>query len=453
MKIFKHIGLLAVLLAGLTACQEKVTDPTFGKDEMPYIYMDWAGTFVYNIGDVMEFTAQVAPSNETECRWLIDGEIVSNTNSIEYEITEPEPFTLRFEAERNGLINFREANVTVIKPFVPKEYNKIAMGVLSVEGDAAQVQWDYITHLMYASVQVSDDSGKLTLPDAAALSKLKTVVSLAHNEGVYVLIDITGPISRPTGSGFYNEVNFNNVAADPEKRKILIEDIKNFVSEYDLDGVNIYINNLNNDFGGLSNEDQLTAFMDELGEALPKAEDTERGAFFVTASVPQAWNNSEFSWLGAVKRLDWMNFMQFGSSDLSPIPHAADWNINDTAARFVSYGVPAEKILIGIGAFGIKYDIPAGTAPTWGTIDGFLSYFKYSEIVKMDPDAASKNWIASGTGGIFYVGVSAPEVSVQYKAQLARDNGCGGMFVWAVDYDTTDSATSLTQAVYKEMNP
>lgn len=452
MKLFRHIGIIAILAAALAACQEKVTNPVFGDDEMPYIYMDWAATFVYGVGDVVKFTAQVAPSDDTACRWLVNDEIVSETNTIEYKIETAEPFTLRFEAERNGIVNYRTAQVTVTKPFVAKTYDKIAMGVLTENGSAAQVQWDYITHLMYSSVKVSDASGKLSLPDAAALGNLKTLVSLAHNEGVYVIVDITGPITFPAGAGVYNEVNFNNVAADPEKRTALIADIKAFAEEYDLDGVNIYINNLNNDFGGLSNEEELTAFMNELGKALPKPEETERGAFFLTASVPQAWNNTEFSWIGGVERLDWMNFMHFGGTDLSPVPHAADWYINDVA-KFVGYGVPAEKILVGIGAFGIKYDIPAGTSATWGTLDSYLSYPTYSEIVKMDGDASSKNWISSGTGGIFYVGVSAPEVSVACKAQLTLDNGYGGMFVWAMDYDTNDPASSLTQAVYREMNP
>ncbi len=113
----------------------------------------------------------------------------------------------------------------------------------------------------------------------------------------------------------------------------------------------------------------------------------------------------------------------------------------------MTYGVPAEKILIGIGAFGIKYDIPAGVSATWGDIDSYLSYFPYSEIVKMDQSAPSKNMLSQGTGG-----VSAPECSVEYKASLVKENSAGGMFVWMLEYDTDDPASSLTQAVYKAMN-
>ena len=453
MKILRYICILIACTCFCASCSEKVSNPVFADDETPYIYMDWAATNVCNIGDTLRFTAQVAPSEGTACRWLIDGQTMSTGRTLEYEVTSPEPFILRFEAERNGIVNYRTSNVTVTKPFEPKEYERVAMGVLCISATAASVQWDHITHLMISSLTVNTEDGQLTLPDAAALNSLKTTVSLAHNEGVYVIIDITGTLVLPGGTGIYNETAFNTVAADPALRTGLIAQIKSFVEQYDMDGVNIYINNLNNDFGGLSNEEELAAFMNELGEAMPLPENTGRGGFFITASVPQAWNNYEFSWLGSVTRLDWMNLMHFGSTDLTPCPHAADWNISDNISRFVTYGVPAEKILIGIGAFGIKYDIPAGVSATWGDIDSYLSYFPYSEIVKMDPSAPSKNMLSQGTGGLWYVGVSAPECSVEYKASLVKDNSAGGMFVWMLEYDTDDPASSLTQAVYKAMNP
>lgn len=153
------------------------------------------------------------------------------------------------------------------------------MGVLGISATAASVQWDHITHLMISSLTVNTEDGQLTLPDAAALNSLKTTVSLAHNEGVYVIIDITGTLVLPGGTGIYNETAFNTVAADPILRTGLIAQIKSFVEQYGLDGVNIYINNLNNDFGGLSNEEELAAFMNELGEAMPLPEDTGRGGF------------------------------------------------------------------------------------------------------------------------------------------------------------------------------
>ena len=438
----------------MTACDDNSSNPTFGDDEIPYIYMDWAGTYVYKVGDVVKFTAQVSPSQGTSCRWLVNETVVSETPSVEYTIPDAEPFTLRFEAVRNGFMNFRTAQVTVAKDFEPKAYNKAVMGVVTTGASSDMVQWDYITHLMVSSLTVSDDSGSLSLPSDAALANLKTIVSLAHNNGVYVIIDISGPISFPTGAGVYNETSLNAVAIDPEKSDRLIADIKKFVDDYELDGVNIYINNLNNDAGGLlPDKDGLVNFFGKLSETFPAEREAPYNHFFLTASVPMAWNNYEFYFLGNAPRLDWINLMLFGGTDLTPVPHAPDWQINDNISRFRdAAGIPTSKMMVGVAAFGISYDIPAGTSATWGNLDSFLSYPLYRDIVKMAPDATSKSEMTIGSASLYYTGLTAPDNSVESKANIVKDNDAMGMFIWTADYDTRDAASSITQAVWNRMN-
>ena len=53
------MGLLGALV--LASCAgEKVSDPVFGPDETPYIYMEWSSSQVYSVGDVIKYTAQVS---------------------------------------------------------------------------------------------------------------------------------------------------------------------------------------------------------------------------------------------------------------------------------------------------------------------------------------------------------------------------------------------------------
>lgn len=455
MKHLKYILASLFALCLFSACSDdSVDNPTFAPDEMPVIHMDWAGTYVYKVGDVVKFTAQVSPADGATFRWLVNDQVVSETTSIEYTVMDAEPFTLRFEVERNGIVNYRTAQVTVTKDFEAKNYERAVLGVLTKNGNVDQIQWDYITHLMYSSLTVSDATGELIMPDAAALNKLKTAVSLAHNNGVYVIVDITGSITFPAGTGVYNESFFNDVAADPTLRAKLIANIKKIVDEYELDGINFYINNLNNDAGTLKNHDELVNFVKELRVTFPAEREAPYNQFFLTASVPQAWNNYEFYFLGrAAESLDWVNFLLFGGTDLSPVPHAPDWQVADNIVRFRdSAGIPTQKMMIGIGAFGVKYDIPSGVSPTWGTLDQYLSYPLYNEIVKMDADAASKSMMTLGNASLYYVGVSGGENSIFTKATVAKEYDVKGMLIWAMDYDTQDPTTSLTQAVYNQMN-
>ena len=194
--------------------------------------------------------------------------------------------------------------------------------------------------------------------------------------------------------------------------------------------------------------------MNELAETFPAERESPYNHFFLTASVPMAWNNYEFYFLGRVPRLDWVNFLLFGGTDLTPVHHAPDWQVNDNIVRFRDVaGIPASKMLIGVGAFGVKYDIPVGTSPTWGNLDSFLSYPAYSEIIKMDADAPSKDMLNIGNASLYFVGVSADANSVNSKAAIAIENDVKGMFVWTLDYDTQDVSSSLVQAVYRQMNP
>lgn len=437
---------MGLFLFTMASCIDEETPTQFTEEDMPMIYMEWAADYIYGLGDTIHFTAQVSPGDMVETRWLVNGEVVSEELTISYPVLSSEPFNLRFEVERHGLTNFRTANVTVTKEFEAKNYNKIVLGVVSPEATLGSIQWDNITHLMYSSLVVDNTVPTLTTPDASSLERLRSFVTAAHNNGVYVIIDITGPINYLNGAGFYNETSFNEVAINPEKRTKLITDIKAFVDEYNLDGVNIYINNLNNDAGGLSDKEGITAFMNELGESLPQERPAPRDEFFFTASVPMAWNNYEFYHLANVPRLNWVNFMLFGGVDLSPVHHAPSWQVNDNIARFQNAGLPVSKMLIGIGAFGVQYNLN-GATPTWGNLDSFLQYRPYKEIVKLDANAANLNQLPFGDG-LFYSGVT----DANAKADNTISSNAAGMFIWTMENDSQAEGISLTGAVNDKLN-
>lgn len=452
MKIKKYLsGLLFGLL--LISCEaEKVTDPEFGSDEMPYIYMDWASSQVYSKGDTVKFTAQVSPLEGTDVRWLVDGDVVSTTPSIEYIIENEKGFTLRFEAERGGTVNYREANVAIKVPFVPKECSRKVMGVITTDGKADMVQWDYVSHLLITSFQVGED-GKLIRPDDARLSTLKTLISLAHNRGIYVQADITGIINMPAGSGSYNSIVFQNAVADENTRAALVADARKLVDDLDIDGVNVYVNELNCDAGTIQQKDAIVQFIKDLRAALPAEREGERLRYLVTASVPRAWNSYEFYFLGqAVDQLDWINLLLFGALDLTPCDFAPDWYINDFYTNFSNAaGIPYSKQMVGVGAFGIHYKYPDGVDITWGNQDQYLGWPTYSDILKMDASASSKSFIDQNSG-IYYTGATGTN-SAASKAAIVKDTeGSAGMFIWCIDYDSTNAQTSLTQTVWNTLN-
>lgn len=452
MKILRYLLQILIVSTFFGCSDNQSGNPVFSDDEIPYIYMDWSSSYVYNLGDTIKLTAQVSPSYDVSVRWLADDIVVSDSVSLLFPITELKNFKLKFEAERNGIKNFRIADVTITKEFEEKPYKNVVMGVFNGDTKPNQIQWDYVTHLMYSSLVVEDENTLLTLPGSDQLNNIKTIISLAHNNGIYVIADVSGPIISMTGAGAYNEQTFNNIAINKEKRTALISKLKNFVETYEFDGINVYMNNLNNDNGGLTNTDEISAFMNELGIAFPTEHEGPRSKFYLTASVPMAWNNDQFYYLAKNKRLDWINFMLFGGTDLSPVQHAPDWQISDNISRFETAGLSPDKALVGVGAFGIQYNIPEGTKPTWGNLDQFISYHSYNDILKIDSDAANNSVLPIGSG-LFYSGIYSESNSVNSKAAIALSLNTKGMFIWMINGDSNESGKSITQAVYNHMNP
>src|SRR3712207_8541530 len=69
----------------------------------------------------------------------------------------------------------------------------------------------------------------------------------------------------------------------------------------------------------------------------------------------------------------------------------------------------------------------AGVSPTWGTLDGMLSYPTWSEILAMDSGAGAKSML-NVNSGLFYTGLTGADNSVAGKAALVRQNAVAGMF-------------------------
>lgn len=99
MKILKY---LSVVLAGLLmmSCQKEAGNPPFGPDEV-YIYENVAESYNVAIGEEFSLDMIVSPNDgSVECRWLLDGVVISVSKNLVYVFTEPGSYQLVFEATR-----------------------------------------------------------------------------------------------------------------------------------------------------------------------------------------------------------------------------------------------------------------------------------------------------------------------------------------------------------------
>lgn len=95
-----------------------------------------------------------------------------------------------------------------------------------------KLQTDKLTHVIYAFL-IPQENG--TLVELEKPEQLRQIVTKAHNDGAKVYIAVGGWSyqNKPL------QPVFETVAASDENRKLLIENICRFVTEYDLDGVEL----------------------------------------------------------------------------------------------------------------------------------------------------------------------------------------------------------------------
>ncbi|QTE00918.1 glycoside hydrolase family 18 chitinase [Streptomyces cyanogenus] len=160
---------------------------------------------------------------------------------------------------------------------------------------------------------------------------------------------------------------------------------------------------------------------------------------------------------GAAQYVDWYNVMTydfFGAWDAKgpTAPHSpltsydgipkAGFTTADAMARFKAIGVPAKKLLIGIGFYGrgwtgVTQDAPGGTAtgPAAGTYEQGIEDYK---VLKSScPATGTVAGTAYARCGSNWWSYDTP-ATIKSKMAWANGQGLGGAFFWEFSGDTGD---------------
>ncbi|QXJ20937.1 cellulose binding domain-containing protein [Actinomadura graeca] len=176
----------------------------------------------------------------------------------------------------------------------------------------------------------------------------------------------------------------------------------------------------------------------------------------ITADASKDGKMDVADYAGAAQYVDWYNPMTydyFGGWDAkgptaphSPltayegIPHEG-FNTTDTIAKLKAKGVPAEKMLIGIGFYGrgwtgVTQEAPGGTAtnPAGGTYEAGIEDYK----VLKNKCPATKTFAGTAYAkcGSDWWSYDTP-ATIGSKMAWAKKEGLGGAFFWELSGDTT----------------
>ncbi|KAI4228749.1 MAG: hypothetical protein LQ349_006504 [Xanthoria aureola] len=308
----------------------------------------------------------------------------------------------------------------------------------------SSMELDKITHVYYAfafdtQVAVDGTNGGLN-----AVRNLKL-----QNPSLKTLLSI--------GGGGKGSDPFAGVAASPAAREQFGISAKQMLDTYGLDGLDVDWEHPDDKKKGAD----YTTLMATLREHLPAPK------YLLTSALPAgAWSLQYIDLGKAVGHMDYVNLMAYDfagpwgkmsgyQAQLHVPPNSPEdmRNSGQTAVDYMrSKGVPADKITLGIPAYGHSFigasNINQPFKPSGGD-EGTFEYTKLPRpgaVEKVNRDAVAA-YCVGGDGGL--VTYDNPE-TVRMKAQFAKEQKLAGLFYWTGPGDMK-GPRSLVSAGYEAM--
>ena len=98
----------------VASCSNFTGDPQYPENEMPYIFSEYEDDVTAYVGVEQEIRVYVSPNDgSVSCRWLLDGEQISDKITATVKVDEMGAYSLKFIAERNGNQNSRDYTLKV----------------------------------------------------------------------------------------------------------------------------------------------------------------------------------------------------------------------------------------------------------------------------------------------------------------------------------------------------
>ena len=284
-----------------------------------------------------------------------------------------------------------------------------------------------LTHVNYAFGHIENDFETLKVEKEA---RLKLVVALKkQNPNLKVLLSVGG----------WEAGNFSEMAADEKHRKQFCKNCLTAVTRYSLDGIDIDWEYPTSSAAGISSSPEdtknFTLLMKELRETLGK----DRLLTMASAS-----NAKYVDFKEAVPYMNFVNVMTYDMGD--PPKHngalykssMASESCDESVAKHIAAGVPAEKIVLGI--------------PFYGHGDGkaFGDYVDFKDIA-IDRNKYNVLWDATAmvpyvtdmTGKMVLTYDNAKSVGL--KAEYVQQKNLAGAMYWNIEAD--DASHTLGHAV------
>ncbi len=265
------------------------------------------------------------------------------------------------------------------------------------------IPYDKLTHINYSFLTPKEDGTFNPLNNGW---KLQQIVKTAHEHEVHVSISV---------GGWGWDQQFETLAGSAESRSAFVQNLKAFVDEYQLDGMDI---DWEYPDEGQSSQNFL-ALIKELRTAMPNK-------LLTTAVVSYGEDNGAGVPNESFDLFDFVNVMTYDGPD-----HGTMEQFEQGLAYWNKRGLPKDKIVMGVPFYSHSKNSPAAEG------------IEYSKLVQADPAAAQTDLFEYFGATQIYNGIP----TIQAKTHIAMEKAAGIMF-WALDHDAQGSL-SLVNAIYQ----
>ncbi|XP_014210861.1 chitinase-3-like protein 1 [Copidosoma floridanum] len=326
------------------------------------------------------------------------------------------------------------------------------------KADIAEIDPTLCTHLIYTFIGINENA-QINLLDAwAHLPSGKNGFNLFNqlrqrSPGLKTLIAVGG----------WNEgsMKYSKVVGNPALRKTLVNNLANFVKEWNFDGLDFDWEYPNQRGGVPSDKKNYVMLLKELRERFDKE------GLLLSAAVAGAKKSSSLSYImpEVSQYLDIINVMAYdlhGSWEAntginSPL-YPGSWevgddrqlNVNACINYWISSGAPREKIVLGIPAYGRTFTLddsgnnkigaPArqgGNAGPYSQQTGHLNYNEFCESnmkEKWKIHFNKEQRVPYAVKGNQWIGYD-DDRSITEKAEYVNKLGLGGAMIWSIEAD------------------
>jgi GH18 family chitinase len=316
--------------------------------------------------------------------------------------------------------------------FIPKSFNYHVIGFYPSYRHStlpvSEIDWEKITRIVYAFAKPNVDGTLYT----SELTNISQLVEEAHAHGVEVYFSV--------GGGGSNSEHFPAIAADKEASERLVKEIRQYLFENCLDGVDIDWENWSGSLTNTVNMEESMAYAEILMNLK-----NEIKPFGLGLSIDVSASHWGGRHILDVK--DYVDYLQVMAYDFTgpwsePGPHSsfedAIGSGSDASSTGLAYWVnyrnwSRSKVVLGVPFYGRDFDNQGGAGIT------------YAEILNRYPDA----WDYDQVDNIYYNGIS----TMIQKAQYVKNYNYTGVMIWELAQDHPSDSLSLLNYLHQALNP